>query len=481
VASAASAIGEAPEWRPIDTIVVGTAVLAALVTRLWRIAAIPVPIFDERLTLYLARSYVSGDPALFVHPPLEALLVAAGIIVFGDHAPIWRLPNAILGTALVAITYLLGRRMFGSRLAGALAAGAVILDGMFLVSSRIATTTAVEVTFFAWSYLLALRAVQVRALGSRRRTLAALAIMLGLALGTKLAVPLVTCVLVTGLLVWSISRRRDDSRIGAAREVAATLAMLAGIGGLVYLAIFIPNWRFGWWLGIGDFVRYHLWAAQTHLALPPDHPQASPWWSWPLMLRPFAYWIYHTVPPQPVSVVAVWCGGNPALWWAGLAAVIVLTIRTVERPSPAGALIVIGYVAYLAMWLPVRRYIFIYDYAPPLYLAYIALAATLAALWMGATRAWEQIVMLATLAPTLLLGLGPRLGATALAVLTIVYLIVLARGGVNSAGRFVFLAIVAAALILFFYFLPVWMPQLLTPAQYFARMWLRGPGLLDWR
>ncbi len=476
VAREASGICEAPDWRPVDTIVIATAVLAALVTRLWHIAAIPAPIFDERLTLYLTRSYLNGDPAFFMHPPLEALLVAASIAAFGDRAPAWRLPNVVLGTALVAITYLLGRRMFASRLAGALAAGIVLLDGMFLVSSKIATSTAAEITFIAWSYLLALRTMQVRDVAARRWTLVALGIALGLALGTKLAVPLITCALVTGFLAWFVIHEERDPR-----ELVEMFAILAGIGGIAYLAIFIPNWHAGWWLGIGDLVRYHLWAAQTHLALPRDHPQASPWWSWPLMLRPFAYWIYRSAPPDPARVVTVWCGGNPALWWAGLAAVVVLAIRTAEHPSPAGAFVVIGYAVYLAMWLPVRRYIFIYDYAPPLHLAFFALAAILTALWRGTTRPWEQIVMLATLAPTLLLGLDVRLGAPTLAILAIVYVFALARGGSALAGRFVFLAIAAVALILFIYFLPLWTPWMLTPAQYSVRMWLHGPGMLNWR
>jgi dolichyl-phosphate-mannose-protein mannosyltransferase len=476
-----SANGEAPPWRRIDTALVCAAVLAALFTRLWRIAAIPAPIFDERLEIDLARSYLIGNPAFFVHPPLEALMVAAGIRAFGDHTFSWRLPNVALGTALVAITYLLERRMFASRLAGAIAAAIMLTDGMFLVGSRIATTTMPEATFVAWSYLLAFRVAQAPAVSSRRWTLAALAITLGLALGTKLVVPLVTWALVACLLAWSVIRRTRKDSLGVAREIAATFAILAGIGAVAYLAIFIPNWRFGWWLEISDFVRYHWWAVQTHLALPTDHPQASPWWSWPLLLRPFAYWIYRTAPPAPAQVVAVWCGGNPALWWAALVAIMIVAVRTIERPSPDGVFIVLGYVAYLAMWLPVRRYIFIYDYAPPLYLAYLALAALLSALWSGTTRTWEQIAMLATLAPSMLLGLGARLGAPALAALAIIYAIMLVRGEAAYAGRLVFVTIVAAALILFVYFLPLWTPSILTTAQYSARMWLSGPGLLDWQ
>jgi dolichyl-phosphate-mannose-protein mannosyltransferase len=59
----------------------------------------------------------------------------------------WRFPNAIIGTMLVGITYLLGRRMLHSRLAATLAAGFILCDGMFIVDSRIAVLDIVYVTW----------------------------------------------------------------------------------------------------------------------------------------------------------------------------------------------------------------------------------------------------------------------------------------------------------------------------------------------
>ena len=104
-----------------------------------------------------ARHYIRAEPFLDPHPPLAKLVIAAGILLFGDHPWSWRIGNALLGILLVALTYMLGRRMFASRLAGALAASFVICDGMFLVDSRVAVIDIVYLTLAAWSYLLLFR------------------------------------------------------------------------------------------------------------------------------------------------------------------------------------------------------------------------------------------------------------------------------------------------------------------------------------
>ena len=82
----------------------------------------------------------------------------------------WRLPNAIAGTALVGITYALARRMFESRSAGVLAASFVLLDGVFLVDSRVAVPEIIYITLAALSYLLLFRFIQtpIRTTGGER-------------------------------------------------------------------------------------------------------------------------------------------------------------------------------------------------------------------------------------------------------------------------------------------------------------------------
>lgn len=56
------------------------------------------------------------------HPPLALWLIAAGVRLLGNGAWGWRLPSALFGSVGVALAYLLGLRLSGSRFVGARAA-----------------------------------------------------------------------------------------------------------------------------------------------------------------------------------------------------------------------------------------------------------------------------------------------------------------------------------------------------------------------
>ena len=73
------------------------------------------------------------------------------------------------------------------------------------------------------------------------------------------------------------------------KRVIAGCGLVVGIVLLVYLAVFLT---FDWvvWRGMGDFVAYHQRVIQHNLELPSRFPNASPFWSWPLLLHPYPYW-----------------------------------------------------------------------------------------------------------------------------------------------------------------------------------------------
>jgi hypothetical protein len=193
-------------WLRADTVVLVLLIAAAAVTRFWRMGFPAEIVFDEVHFVAQARHYIRAEPFLDPHPPFAKLIIAGGILLFGDHPWSWRVGNALCGILLVALTYMLGRRMFASRLAGALAASFVICDGMFLVDSRIAVIDIVYLTFAAWSYLLLFRFAESNDSRDRRMTLAAMGVTLGLCLGAKLYIPAITFLLCTGFMSHFILR-----------------------------------------------------------------------------------------------------------------------------------------------------------------------------------------------------------------------------------------------------------------------------------
>ena len=144
----------APPWIATDTIIISLLLIAAAITRFWNLGHPAEIVFDEVHFVAQGRHYLHGESFLDPHPPLAKLVISLGILLFGDNPFGWRVGNATIGTALVGITYLLGRRMSGSRLVGALAGAIILCDGMYLVDSHYAVIDIVYLTCAAVAYLL---------------------------------------------------------------------------------------------------------------------------------------------------------------------------------------------------------------------------------------------------------------------------------------------------------------------------------------
>ncbi|MGH7779952.1 MAG: phospholipid carrier-dependent glycosyltransferase, partial [Candidatus Binataceae bacterium] len=307
------------EWINLDTIVIGVLLAAAIVTRFWHLGHPNEIVFDEVHFVGQARNYLHGEQFLDPHPPLAKLVIALGIWIFGDHSWGWRVGNACLGTILIGVTYLLGRRMTRSRLAGALGAGAVLLDGLYLVDSRIAVIDITYLTFAAISYLLLFRIFDTPGMAARRRLLVILGVALGLCVGAKLLIPEVTFLLVMGFLIWVLATEPVQTRRD--RRITGAILLTGGVASIVYLATFLPHYYLGWWGGIQDLFKYYKDVIGYEKSVASaTHPYSSKWWSWPMMLRPVAYWQNF---PKVGKVETVWGGGNPILWWGALTAITI--------------------------------------------------------------------------------------------------------------------------------------------------------------
>ena len=479
------------QWSPFDWLAIVGLLVAGTASRFFELDRISVAIFDEIFPLADAHNLLQHQPFRDTHPPLLGEMIALSIKVFGDSAWSWRLPNACFGIALIVITYLLGRRMFNSRLVGALASLFVLCDGLFLVDSRVALWEVVYLTFAAFAYLMAFRFEQTLDPLSRRRDMLWMAFALGLAMGSKLGIPLITVVLVTGFAIVVVALRASgDSGAQSAegydwnREILGILALVGAVSALTYLAVFLPNYWFGWWHGLGDQIasfrtEYHV---QQELMRAHPHRYASPWWSWPLMMRPIRYHYAKefVVTTQGAGVSSVHAIGNPMLWWGSLVAILIASRKALIQKNAAYAFLAVGYFLYVAMWIPIPRSGFIYYYMPALYLGFLALAGELAACWEGASQKMEEVLLMAVLAPVLILGSGAMFGLVTIVAIAVGYITLSRMSNKYYAGRSVCLLYVTGAVVLFVYFLPIWFGSPLSPEQFRARIWLRGPGLADW-
>ncbi len=181
--------------------------------------------------------------------------------------------------------------------------------------------------------------------------------------------------------------------------VAITVVPLA-----VYVLSYIP------WINLGNqwFAGYPAGhTGQTFLALQQSmydyhnflratHPASSPWWAWPLDLKPV--WFEQNDYAGGTTAV-IYDTGNLVLFWLAIPAVAWASWQAWKRRSLALTFVII---AVLCMWLPwsrIDRATFQYHVFTALPFSFMALAYFLAELWHGPSpRTWQFAKLAAGLA-----------------------------------------------------------------------------------
>ena len=468
-------------WSSADTVATLTLAVVGASMRLWRLGQPALPIYDEVLVVDQARRYLHGGPYFVVqHPPLAKLLVALGILLVGDRPLGWRICNAIIGTLLIVITYFLARRMFRSRVTGVIAAALISIEGLTFVFARTGMMNIVYLTLIAAACLAFFRWRDAVSSAMRRRTAIETGLALGFCMGAKFGISAIAAFWLVGFAIWveySKPERGQDSDFTARphKGFAINLILAGGVAMLAYVSVFIPYFVLDWWHGPSNLVKYNIWVLHSNLQTTAIHLFASRFWTWPLMLRCFPYWQDLHASDR---VRIVWCGGNPALWWAGVIGMIIAIARAIRDQDFRWSFLGFGYVAFMAMWIPVRRYTLIYDYAPALYLSVTALAAVLVDCWYGRCRRWEQMILVTAPALTLAFALFGAFGPEVIAAFPLAigaFVIIQAMTGRYCeplAGKLACLLVAGAAIANFIYFFPVWTAMPITQSGLDARLWM---------
>jgi hypothetical protein len=122
---------------------------------------------------------------------------------------------------------------------------------------------------------------------------------------------------------------------------------------------------------------------QYHNDLTAAHPASSPWWAWPLNLKPV--WFYQGSFADGMSA-AIYDAGNLVIWWLGVPAMAFVAYQAFRRRSLALALILIAFLAQWLSWARIDRASFQYHYYTSLPFIVLALGYFVAEIWTGASR-----------------------------------------------------------------------------------------------
>ncbi|MDP2350902.1 MAG: phospholipid carrier-dependent glycosyltransferase, partial [Chloroflexota bacterium] len=183
---------------------------------------------------------------------------------------------------------------------------------------------------------------------------------------------------------------RLGSGLGLPVAWMAVCLLVVPVG--VYVVSYLP-WAFieghqivtGWPAGnegqtlvalTGEMYRYHNNLTAAHAA-------SSPWWAWPLNLKPV--WFYQGGFAGDTAG-AIYDAGNVAIWWMGIPAMAFVAYQAFRRRSLALALILIGFLAQWVSWARIDRAAFQYHYYTSLPFVVMALGYFVAEVWHGASR-----------------------------------------------------------------------------------------------
>ena len=344
--------------------------------------------FDE---IYHARTAYEFLNGLYsyenTHPPLGKIFIALGIALFGMNPFGWRIIGTLCGIAMVPLVYLFAKRLTNHTPVSALACVLFTFDFMHFTQTRIATID-VYITFFVilmyyFMYQYSTMSFYDKPLWKTFLPLGACGFCMGLGIASKWTGIYAGMGLAIVFFATLYRRYReyryalkepDGASHGiphrrileqfvpcARRTILFCMLFFVLIPGLIYLLSYLP---FRDYSDDGLFLR--LLHNQTtmfnyHSSLDATHPYSSPWYQWPVIIRPI--WYFSGYPSETLRE-GISAFGNPLVWWAGIPAFFYLLWLWVKKGDRNAAFLSIGYLAQYLPWVFVSRITFIYHYFP---------------------------------------------------------------------------------------------------------------------
>ena len=387
-------------------------------------------IFDEIYFADFAHNDLKGINYFDPEPPLAKLMIAAGEWLYGEWRVVfegahgnpadlgftpfgWRWLGSIFGTMLIPLMYLLALRLWPNRLFALAAATLTCFDGMFFIQSRIGMIDIFPIFFIVLAYYVFQVHIQSRTPRSSVVTLLLTGVVIGLAIAAKWIALAALASMFLILLVRLIRRYADvnvttvfppwrwgrSEGLGPAAPGGMAIPAYVGLAVVAFVAfpvvIYITSWlpfyqrgQFHWANGLGDLIAYQVSSYQYHAHLTATHPYGSPWYSWPFLYRPVAYYFENTglgidAGSGQNLVAGMVNVGNPWIWWSSIPAVLLLPYYAIREKSYPAAFIALGFITQYLPWAPISRVLFLYHMFGGLIFMVLALAFVLARIAAG--------------------------------------------------------------------------------------------------
>lgn len=357
--------------KNIEDFLIFFLIFFAFFTRFWNLHFPPKVIFDEAHHAFFAQSYLVGRYFFDTHPPLGKLLFAlAGFLAKTPYSPdcnfkfflgseyqdfkylALRSVTAIAGSFLILIVYLFVKEMGFSKRAAFLASSLVLFDNAFLIQSRLILLDILMVFFIfltLYLFILARKSVPF----SKKWYF--LNFLTGFSLGCAISIKWPA--LATFLLIWLTTLTFDSFFKKPLKEKIMKFFFLFLLPiGFYILFFFIHFSLFKFTCPISHYEILLKTYYSTTFSLPnvfnkiPDKNflqkfvttnyymmlvsftendffANSPWWSWPFMIRPVAYFFER----ENGKIRVMYFLGNPIAWSLGIIGILSLFILLLRK------------------------------------------------------------------------------------------------------------------------------------------------------
>lgn len=325
--------------------------------------------FDEIYHARTAFEFAEGmdDVYEWTHPPLGKVLIATGIKAFGMTPFGWRFVGTLFGVLMIPLIYIFTKRVTKLTWLTACATLLFTFDFMHFAQTRISTID-VYVTFFImlmyyFMYKYYTADFSKGITKEHHRDLFFSGLFMGLGIATKWT----GIYAGAGLAILFFITLFKNYRYGIIykKSVPKTIWLCVLFFGVIPIAIYVLSYipymncegtgLLGVWQNQEEMLTYH-----GKTVLGSTHSFDSPWYEWPVNVRPI--WYYTGSVGDKVEVINSF--GNPIVWWTGLIALFYCAYDAYKTKDKTSLFLVISYFAQLIPWVFVTRLTFIYHYFP---------------------------------------------------------------------------------------------------------------------
>ena len=337
------------------------------------------------------------------HPPLGKDFIMLGIALFGMTAFGWRFAGTLTGILMIPAIYLLAMQLMKRTRWAALSALLLTADCMHFTQTRIATIDSFPVLFMMVMFLFMARWMQMSFYHQKlSRTFIPLGLS-GVFMGLAISSKWIGCYGAVGLAVLFFSRfialykqsryaqkhREENPAFAHAADsfvqkgaltIAACIVFFVLVPVTIYVMSYIPYLSAYGEVKLNAKMLERVWNAQVtmfeyHKNLVATHYFSSPWYEWPLIIKPM--WYYSAAFPEAGKASTIMAFGNPAVWWTGLLGILFVLgysfyrnalpmLRVVpgrdDAYDRAMPVIAVGFLSAYLPWVLVSRLTFIYHY-----------------------------------------------------------------------------------------------------------------------